>query len=437
VNEIAADSDATIILTKPPEEAPAQPIAEKERIVSLDVLRGVAVLGILVMNIQYFATIPEAYTNPTAYGDLAGASFWVWFVEHVFADEKFMTIFSMLFGAGILIMTSHVEAAGKASAPLHYRRMAWLILFGCMHAYLIWSGDILFTYGVCGMMAYLFRKMAPIKLLLIGLGFLAVAVVFDALFYYVVHYQQTAAEYQATRDDLWAPGPEAIQKTLAAFRGNWLEQMRARVRDSLQMETGVIVAYSFWRVTGGMLWGMALFKLGVLSATRPRSFYWKLVAAGLLVGVPVICLGTSLDVAHGWSFDFSFFVGNQFNYWASLLVALGWVGAVMLAFNTAWLNPLTRRLAAAGRMAFSNYILETLICTTIFYGHGFGLYGKVDRMWQLPVVLGVWAVILVVSPIWFRHFYFGPLEWLWRSLTYRQLEPFKRTQEPMENSHAA
>src|SRR5580658_9039139 len=186
------------------------------------------------MNIQYFATIPEAYSNPTAYGDLAGASFWIWFVEHVFADEKFMTIFSMLFGAGIFVMTSHVEAAGQASRPLHYRRMAWLILFGCMHAYLIWSGDILFTYGVCGMIAYLFRKLPPKQLLLIGLGLIAFAVVFDAMFYYIVH-QQTAEEYQATRADMWAPGAEAIQKTLAAFRGNWLEQMSARARDSSQM----------------------------------------------------------------------------------------------------------------------------------------------------------------------------------------------------------
>jgi uncharacterized protein len=437
LNEIAADSAAATLLTPSPDASAAQPIAEKERVVSLDVLRGVAVLGILVMNIQYFATIPEAYTNPTAYGDLAGASFWIWFIEHVFADEKFMTIFSMLFGAGIFIMTSHIEASGKPSRGLHYRRMAWLILFGCMHAYLIWSGDILFTYGVCGMVAYVFRKMPPKQLLLIGLGLIAVAVVFDAVFYYVVHYQQTPAEYKAMREDMWAPGGEAIQKTIAAFRGNWLEQMSARVRDSSQMQTGVLVAYALWRVTGAMLWGMALFKLGVLSAARPRSFYWKLIAVALLVGVPVICLGTSLDVAHGWSFDFSFFIGNQFNYWASLLVALGWVGAVMLAFKTEWLNPLTRRFAAAGRMAFSNYILETLICTTIFYGHGFGLYGKVDRVLQLPIVFGVWAVILIVSPIWFRYFYFGPLEWLWRSLTYRQMEPFQRTLSPAGGPNGA
>lgn len=120
-----------------------QPLAEKERIVSIDALRGFALLGILPMNIQYFSMISAAYQNPTAYGDLRGANYWVWLLSHVLADEKFMTIFSMLFGAGILLMTSRIEATGKPSAILHYRRMGWLILFGLAHAYLLWSGDIL------------------------------------------------------------------------------------------------------------------------------------------------------------------------------------------------------------------------------------------------------------------------------------------------------
>jgi uncharacterized protein len=138
----------TRVLTEPPFERTnqpqvatlPQPVAEQERIVSIDVLRGFALLGILPMNIQYFSMISTAYMNPTAYGDLTGANYWVWMLSHVLADEKFMTIFSMLFGAGILLMTSHVEATGKPSAALHYRRMGWLIVFGLAHAYLLWSG---------------------------------------------------------------------------------------------------------------------------------------------------------------------------------------------------------------------------------------------------------------------------------------------------------
>ena len=153
----------------------AQPVAEKERIVSIDVLRGFALLGILPMNIQYFSMIAAAYFNPTAYGDLRGADYWVWFLSHVLADEKFMAIFSMLFGAGILLMTSRVESNGGKSAALHCRRMGWLILFGVAHAFLLWSGDILFSYGVCGLAVYWLRKLRPLVLLGIGLLLLAVA----------------------------------------------------------------------------------------------------------------------------------------------------------------------------------------------------------------------------------------------------------------------
>ncbi len=158
------------------------PITARERIASLDVLRGVALLGILPMNIQAFSMIGAAYVNPTAYGDFHGANYWVWFSCHLLADEKFMTIFSMLFGTGIYLMTSHIEAAGKNPTALHFRRMGWLILFGVLHAYLLWYGDILVNYGLCGLLAYCYRKMAPRKLILYGLCFVAVA---SALFFYM------------------------------------------------------------------------------------------------------------------------------------------------------------------------------------------------------------------------------------------------------------
>ncbi len=137
------------------------PVQGSERIQSLDVMRGVAVLGILVMNIQSFAMIGAAYMNPTAYGDLEGVNGWVWYLGHLFADMKFMTIFSMLFGAGVIVMTSRREAAGQSSAGVHYRRMVWLLVFGLAHAYLLWYGDILYTYALCGFVLYLFRKAPP------------------------------------------------------------------------------------------------------------------------------------------------------------------------------------------------------------------------------------------------------------------------------------
>ena len=402
-----------------------QPVAEKERIVTLDVLRGFALLGILPMNIQYFSMISAAYFNPTAYGDLHGANFLVWFFSHVLADQKFMTIFSMLFGAGILLMTSRVEATGRPSAALHYRRMGWLILFGAAHSYLLWSGDILYSYGMCGLVVYLFRKRRPRTLLIVGLLTLAVACALLTA-YGQWSRQWPPADLKAAREQLWKPTPQMVAKEVAAYQGSWTKQMPYRAIDSVQMEANYFLGFTFWRAGGLMLIGMALFKLGVFSAKRPQSLYWAMITVALLVGLPVTLYGTHRDFAAGWDFRYCFFYGMQFNYWASVLMSLGWVGAVVLASKAEALLPLTRRLAAVGRMAFSNYIMHTVVCTTLFYGHGFGLFGKVERVWQFGIVLIIWTMQLVVSPIWLRHFHFGPLEWLWRSLTYWQWEPFRR-----------
>jgi uncharacterized protein len=410
---------------QPPSAVIPQPVTEKERIVSIDVLRGFALLGILPMNIQYFSMIGAAYWNPTAYGNLTGANYWVWLLSHVLADEKFMAIFSMLFGAGILLLTSRIEATGKPSALLHYRRMGWLILFGLAHAYLLWSGDILVTYGMCGLLVYLCRKLRPRTLLVLGL--LTIAVASASLASYGAWLRQwPPAQVEVAREQLWMPTASQAAKEIAAYGGDWMAQMKFRAPNSLQMETVFFLTFTFWRVTGLMLAGMALFKLGIFSAKQPASAYWTMIAVAVCIGIPITLYGTHRDFSAGWDFRFSFFYGAQFNYWASLLVSLGWVGAIMLACRVAKLLPFTCRLAAVGRMAFTNYIMHTVICTTIFYGHGFGLFGKVERVSQFAIVLAIWSVQLVVSPLWLKYFFFGPLEWLWRCLTYLQWEPLRR-----------
>src|SRR5438270_1604645 len=136
-------------------------VAESERIASIDVLRGFALLGILVMNIQSFAMVGAVYDNPTADGELKGANFLVWLLSHLLADQKFISIFSMLFGAGIILLCQRAEASGAKPARLHYRRMGWMILFGLLHGYLLWYGDILYAYGMCGLFVYLFRRKSP------------------------------------------------------------------------------------------------------------------------------------------------------------------------------------------------------------------------------------------------------------------------------------
>ncbi|MBO6573990.1 MAG: DUF418 domain-containing protein [Rhodothermales bacterium] len=398
------------------------PVSEKQRILSLDVLRGFALLGILTMNIGSFSMPEATYFDPTAYGELVGLNGWVWRLTHLLGDLKFMAIFSMLFGAGIVLADQRAEARGRPSAGLHYRRVGWLIVFGLLHAHLLWYGDILYWYGVCGMVVYLFRRVSAPWLIVWGLVSLGVTsgIMLGAGASVPFWPPEVLAEINA---DL-KPSDAVKAAEIAAFQGGWLEQMSHRVPKALEMQTNTLLFWAFWRVSGLMLLGMALFKLGVFSAARTTRFYVALIVVAVVVGLPVIAYGIRYNFANDWEAPYFFFYGLQFNYWASVLVSLGWVGGVMLVCR-ANLTRLTRPLAAVGRTAFSNYILQTVICTTLFYGHGFGLFGQVDRVTQAVIVLAIWAFQLAISPLWLRHFRFGPLEWLWRSLVYLKRQPFR------------
>ena len=377
------------------------PVPQAARIDSIDVLRGFALLGILIMNIQLFAMPEAAYYNPTAYGDLEGANLYVWLGGRLLADQKLMTIFSMLFGAGIVLMTSRADARGE-TRHVHYRRMGWLAIIGLAHAHLLWAGDILFLYAVCGMLVYPFRGLSPGRLLVLGTATVAVAAaIFAGLQASLPNWSEEALAEVTL--GAWQPTQAIIDDTVATYRGGWLEQLPARSAMALGFETFMLVIWGGWRAGGLMLIGMALFKLEVFSARRSRRFYGALIAAALVAGIPVEAYGVALDFEFGWALDWSLLQGRQFNYWPSIAVGLGYVGLVMLACRTEALRPLTRPFAAVGQTALTNYLLQTVICTTIFYGHGLGLYGSVDRVGQLAIVLGVWAVQLLASPLWLRR----------------------------------
>jgi len=403
----------------------AAPTVTADRIVALDALRGFAVLGILVMNIQTFAMPMAAYVNPTSLGPLEGANWWVWLTSHLLADRKFISIFSMLFGAGILLFTEHATARGGAPVGLHYRRMAWLLVFGMAHGYLLWYGDILATYAVCGMLAFLFRRKPARVLLTVGLVAMAIGSGLYLFFGWSMRFWPPEA-VQGLLASIWQPPPEAIAHEVAIYRGGWLAQMAHRAPQTFFLQVQFLLMYELWRAGGLMLVGMALYRWGILTGARSASFYRRLAAAGLLAGLPLAAYGVWRNIEAGWNIRYSFFFGPQWNYWAGLLVALGYCGVIMLACRSRALASVTARLAAVGRMAFTNYVAQTLVGTTLFYGHGFGLYGSVSRMEQLLVVLAVWVAQLVASPIWLRHFHFGPLEWLWRALTYGSRPPFRR-----------
>lgn len=410
------------------------PVPADQRLLSIDVLRGVAVLGILVLNIQSFAMPGAAYINPNAYGDLDGANYRVWYFSQLLGEQKFMTIFSMLFGAGIVLMTSRAEARRRGSASVHYRRMGWLILFGLLHAHLLWYGDILYSYGMCGLIAWLFRKLPPAVLVPLGLVVVGVGSGISlATGFTMPHWGEAAVQ---DMQQSWLPPPDVINAELSAYRGSWLEQMRSRVPTAIFFETLLFLIAFSWRAGGLMLVGMGLFKLGIFSAARSAGTYLALAVIGLGLGLPVVWYGIQEHEAHAWAMKYSFFIGNQFNYWGSLLVSLGYVSLTMLACKADLLRPITRPLADVGRMALTNYLLQTIICTTIFYGHGLGLFGSVERIGQISIVLGVWILQLVLSPIWLSYFRYGPFEWLWRSLTYWRIQPMKKSPRPRDDGLA-
>ena len=392
------------------------PVAASDRIASLDVLRGFAVLGILVMNIQAFAMPLAAYFNPTVYGDLSGINFFVWLVSYLFVDQKFLSMFSLLFGAGICLFADRVEARSGRSAGLHYRRMFYLLLFGLVHAYFLWSGDVLVTYALCGSVLFLLRNRSPRTLVVIGLAVFSVASILYTATGMTTEFisDKDAAEIIA----FWAPDAAKIDAELLAYRGGWFTQQAQRSTDTLAMHTLALPIRLLWQSAGLMLLGMALYRWQILSAARSAVFYRRLALIGFGVSVPVVAAGAWWNFAVGWSWERSMFLGSQFSYWGSLAMAFGYVGLAMLAVRRRWFSALQMRLAATGRMAFTNYIAQTLICTTIFYGHGFGLFGRVDRWQQAIVVFAVWGIQLWWSPLVLRRFRCGPLEWSWRELTY-------------------
>ena len=387
-----------------------------ERIASLDVLRGVALLGILIMNIQSFSMPGAAYINPTAYGDLTGINWWTWVVSHVVADQKFISIFSMLFGAGVCLFADRATARTGRSAALHYRRTFWLLVFGLLHAHLLWYGDILVAYALCAVWVYLLRNRSATALFVAGV--LVVAVSSAIYLFFGAGLGQMPADAASGVREAWAPGSAAIAAEIRAYQGGWLEQLPVRSAEAFFLETFVFLTVFLWRAGGMMLIGMALYKWGFLSAGLSGRRYTIVAVGAGLTGLALIGAGLRNNVAAGFSLEYSMFFGSQFNYWGSAFLSVAYVALVMLAVRYAVAPAFQRRLAAVGRTAFTNYILQTVIGTLIFYGHGLGLFGDVPRYQQMLIVFGVWALQLWAAPIWLARYRFGPLEWAWRSLTY-------------------
>ena len=421
-----------------------KPVLEKARYASIDTLRGVAVLGILAVNIWFFALPEQVMYNPPLAGGFEGPDFWAWLITHAVFEVKMMSIFSMLFGAGIAMMA---ERAGlimlgprgdvpvpRSFAGIHYRRMGWLLLFGMIHGYLIWYGDILFNYALCGMIAYPLRNLAPKWCIIVGLLLTLVFVpIFSGMGLMFGYFRAqaatdpSAAQAWAEMSAGFAPTPEQLHANIDAHRGTWWDTFLHRAKTTFFMQLGVLPMFGLWKNLGMMLIGIGLFKLGFLTARLSAARYALIAAISLPVGFGLVVLGVADMRAHDFDFVRTVMVSTHFNYIASTFLCIGYAAVVMLACKSAALAPLAWLLACTGRMAFSNYLAQSLICTTLFYGYGFGLFATFGRAELALVVLAIWALQLAWSPIWLKFFTFGPAEWLWRSLTYWKIQPLRRT----------
>ena len=401
------------------------PVEKTNRIQSIDLLRGIAILGILIMNIQSFAMPSAAYNNPLAFGDLTGLNKMTWILSHLFADQKFMSIFSILFGAGIILITEKKELLTGSSVKLHYIRNLILLLIGLLHAHLIWYGDILVAYALCSFLVYPFRKLSPKKLLITGLLILSVPSFLNGFFQFSLPYMP-ASELQDLRLD-WAPTNELIEQEITAFTGSISSQIKINSQQALFLETFVFLIQFLWRAGGLMLVGMALFRWGVLSAERSRSFYLKSAFYSLIIGFPIVIYGIYMNFTMNWDFQYSMFTGSQFNYWGSLFVAYGYISLIMVFAQSDNYYTMKKRLASIGQMALTNYILHSFIGVLIFFGIGFGFFGKIDRSLQILIVGIIWIFQYLTSEKWLNSYRFGPLEWVWRSLTYGKKQPFLRS----------
>ncbi len=425
-------SPATLTLPPAPPhpEAPiTAPVTRSERIASLDVLRGFAVLGILIVNIQVFARVATAYVNPLSGRVLEGADLWTWATIFTFADTKFISIFSLLFGVGIAMMSDRSAERGVSGTGLHYRRQLWLLVIGVAHALLIWHGDVLAAYAVCGFLLYGLRNLNPRRQLWIGGCAVAVVAVFLGLLILTIPYWPEAERAAAMAE--WAPSQEVLAAEIEAFRGSWGEQLWERVA-LYGYVLAAFPAFLLWRAGGLMIIGMAFYRLGIVTGARSNAFYRRMALFGLAAGLPLAAWAAAYRVRPGVAWEEAMFHGELLNYVGSVGVFLGYLALVMLMVKGDWLPRLRKRLAAVGRMALTNYLTQSILCSLIFYGHGLGLFERVGGLGQVGIVAAIWALQLAWSPWWLARFRFGPFEWIWRSATYMKWQPMKRSMNPTE-----
>ncbi len=401
---------------------PHSPTPDVQRLVHLDILRGFALLGILLVNFQWFTRPMLAiYLIPNT--SLTGLDLAVDWIITWLGEGKFYPLFSLMFGMGFALMADRSQTKDSGFLGYYSRRLVVLAVFGLAHILLIWSGDILLIYAITAVFMMLLFSRTPVErlwkwaLALLGVpfGFLLLTWLgmLDPDFT-----AQTNAELIEDTRSLRAE----IEASAAVYReGSFIEVMRERWHEYTE-----IFADQGWlmicMVLGYFLLGRWLVVSGRMAQTDVhRRFFVRWATIGLPMGLIISAIATAcLYLFDASLLSHPIMLGSLLYVIAGVVLPFGYLSMVtLMASRLSWLAPL-------GRMALSQYLLQSLVWTTVFYGYGVGLWGQVPRFYHLPLALAFFAFQVVLSHWWLRRFYFGPAEWLWRSLTYWRLQPFRR-----------
>lgn len=406
-----------------------------QRLRTLDAVRGFAVMAILLLNIVDFAMPGYAAIDPSFYGGATGANWWEWAIAYAIGDGKFRGLFTMMFGASTVLIATRALDSGQRPWLVHYARMVTLLILGMIHAYLIWAGDILVLYSLVGMIAFIGWRQPPRLVFTIGMALLLYKAA-DGLMAYQHLADARAAVASGTASAAakadWAefqrtsiPPRDGIPVELAGYRGSWIDALNVRVPTAVMFQT-VINRIAFPDTLALMLIGMALFRWGFFSGSWSRRAYWIVAAPIPFLWAAYIPLVRWLDATQWSLLTMTATEAIQLVLLRPFL-SLGYAALIILFVQSRRAEWLTDRLAATGRMAFSNYLGTSIVLTLFFNGYGLGWYGYLQRWQCLIVVAAVWLLMLAWSKPWLDRFAYGPFEWLWRSAARGKLQPFRRS----------
>ena len=405
---------------------PAGPTPSGNRIVVLDILRGFALLGILLVNIMSFSGIGSGSQEWTGYADQAVQDF-----IQFFARGKFLSLFAILFGIGFAMQIDRLAATANQDHWIVGRRLLVLVMFGALHVILD-PAEVLILYAMCGALLFFFRKASPKALLLWALLILPLPYLHTVVVSTLETIEppaQTLEDTDSDSDVSWNPyvGERAVRVSSA---GALSDVMAYNINFSINRWTSSWVTYLWMTVPLPlMLIGFFVGRSKVLERQhdeRPklRWAFWLGLGIGI-VGTWFSGVLFARATIAGWE-PWIWFAASVLWALAALLMALGYAAGIALLVQHEFWKICLKPLQAVGRFALTNYLLQTLICTTIFYSYGLGLYGKVSPAYAVLLVVAIYLLQVALSSVWSRRFRYGPAEWLWRSVTYGRLQPLRR-----------